>query len=209
MAHWALGAPVLEMNEVPTELMLLAAVLVPIALGLTWLLRADWRTGGQWDWWRPIEDSVSLLLMLTMLAASLLQVATRYLLADYVSVPWTEELSRLAMIWAAFWGAAVLQRSDDHITMGMLHDLMPPRAQRVLRLFVDLVVVVVMAPMAWFGWRNAVSLEVISTVALGLPLAVFAYAVPVSGALMILHTLVLLWRRLRGETIPSHFEPGI
>ncbi len=48
-----------------------------------------------------------------------------------------------------------------------------------------------------------------STVALGLPLSVFAYAIPVSGALMILHSLVLIWRRLRGEPVASNFEPGV
>jgi TRAP-type C4-dicarboxylate transport system permease small subunit len=197
------------MSEVPDELKLLAVALVAGALGLAWMMRGDWRMEGRLDWWRPFEDGVSLLLMLTMLGASLLQVLVRYALSDFVSMPWTEELSRLAMVWAAFWGAAVLQRSDDHITMGVLHDLMPPTAQRLIRLFSDLVVIAVMVPMAWFGWRNAVGLEIISTVALGLPLAVFAYAVPVSGALMVLHTLVLAWRRLRGETIPSHFEPGV
>jgi TRAP-type transport system small permease protein len=197
------------MNEVPIELKLLAVVLVAAALALTWLVRVDWRSEGRLDWWRPIEDGVSLLLMLAMLAASLLQVLVRYALSDFVSMPWTEELSRLAMVWAAFWGAAMLQRSDDHISMAFLHDLMPPAAQRLVRFFGDLVTIAVMAPIAWFGWRNAMGLEIISTVALGLPLAVFAYAVPVSAGLMVLHSLVLAWRRLRGEAVPSHFEPGV
>ena len=197
------------MNEIPAELIWLAMLLLLAAVALTWLMRADWRIGDGWDWWRPLEDCVSLFLMLTMLAASLTQVAARYLLSDYLSVPWTEELSRLAMVWAAFWGAAMLQRSDDHITMGVLHDLMSPAVQRVMRLFADLVVIAVMLPMAWFGWRNAQGLMMMSTVALGLPLAVFAYAIPVSGALMILHSLVLIWRRLRGEAVASTFEPGV
>lgn len=195
--------------SVPIELMVFTAVLVPAVLGMTWLLRADWRSDGRLDWWRPVEDGVSLLLLMTMLMASLLQVASRYAISDAISVPWTEELSRLAMIWAAFWGAAVLQRSDDHIAMGMLYDLMPASVQRVVGLFGDVVVIAVMAPIVWFGWRSAIGLEVISTVALGVPLAVFAYAVPVSGTLMIIHTLVLAWRRFRNQKITRHFEPGV
>jgi len=196
-------------DDLPIGLALLMLLLAVLAVALTWLVRADWRSEGRLDWWRPIEDGISNLLMLTMLAASLLQVAVRYFLSDSVSVPWTDELSRLAMIWAAFWGAATLQRSDDHISMGVLHDLMPASVQRVMRLFADVVVLLVMVPMVWIGWRNAVGLEIISTVALGVPLAVFAFSVPVCGALMVVHTLVLIWRRLRGETIATRFEPGI
>jgi TRAP-type C4-dicarboxylate transport system permease small subunit len=124
-------------------------------------------------------------------------------------VPWTDEFGGLAMIWAALWGAAVLQRSDDHITMSVVHDLLPPRAQLCVRLLADAVVIAVMAPMVWLGWRNAGALAIITTPALGLPVSIFAYSVPMTGAVFILHTLILIVQRLRGRPVASTFEPGV
>jgi TRAP-type C4-dicarboxylate transport system permease small subunit len=176
---------------------------------LCWRMRADWARDAGFDWWRMFEDGVSQFLMVAMLAAALLQVVARYALSDYISVPWTDEFGGLAMIWAALWGAAVLQRSDDHITMSVVHDLLPPSARLCVRVLGDIVVIAVMAPMVWLGWRSAGALAIITTPALGFPVSVFAYSVPVTGAVFILHTLVLTIQRLRGRPVASSFEPGV
>ena len=65
----------------------------------------------------------------------------RYLFSDEIDIPWTEEFGRLAMIWAAFWGAAMLQRADDHIRMSAVYDLLPAALQKAVRVFGDLLVI--------------------------------------------------------------------
>ena len=47
------------------------------------------------------------------------------------------------------------------------------------------------------------------TIELGFPLSVFAYPIPMVGALMIVHTMGLIYRRLRNLPIRSSHELGV
>ncbi|MSO76404.1 MAG: TRAP transporter small permease [Alphaproteobacteria bacterium] len=194
----------------PSELQWLLAILVPVALALAWTIRDGWRDpAGRLDPWRAIEDTMSQFLMLAMLAASSLQVVVRYAFSETLNVPWTEEFARLVMLWLALWGAATLQRSDDHITMTVVYDLAPAWLRRAMLLAGDAVTLGVLAPVTWFGWQNAGMLDIMSTISLGLPLSIFAYTVPVSGGLMILHTIALIAKRLLGKPVRPASEPAI
>jgi len=186
--------------RVPPELVAMVGILVVLALGCTWAIRSDWRRpDGRIAWWGLTEALVGIFLMLSMLVASALQVLVRYLFSDDVDVPWTEEFGRLAMIWAAYWGAAALQRVDDHIRMSAVYDLLPAPLQKAVRMLGDVVVLLVLAPIVWLGWQTARNLDIMSSISLGLPLSVFAYPVPIGGALMMVHTGALLIGRLSGR----------
>jgi TRAP-type C4-dicarboxylate transport system permease small subunit len=188
------------MMRIPHELVGIVGVLVLLALGCTWSIRSDWRRpDGRIAWWGMTEAFVGLFLMLCMLVTSALQVLVRYLFSDDVDIPWTEEFGRLAMIWAAFWGAAALQRADDHIRMSAVYDLLPARGQKAVRVFGDLLVLLVLAPIVWLGWESARNLDIMHSISLGLPLSAFAYPVPIGGALMMVHTAALLVGRLMGR----------
>jgi TRAP-type C4-dicarboxylate transport system permease small subunit len=193
------------MTPIPPELVVMVAVLILLTSLCSWAIRTDWRLpDGRIDWWVLIEASVGIFLMLAMLVSSALQVLVRYLFSDNVDIPWTEEFGRLAMIWSAFWGAAALQRVDDHIRMSAVYDLLPSGIQKAVRLFGDIVVLLVLVPIVWLGWENARGLDIMNSISLGVPLSIFAYPVPIGGALMMVHTAALLIGRLLGrEPKPS------
>jgi TRAP-type C4-dicarboxylate transport system permease small subunit len=65
--------------------------------------------------------------------------------------------------------------------------------------FGDLLVLAVLAPIVWLGWQSARNLDIMNSISLGLPLSIFAYPVPVGGALMMIHTVALLIGRLVGR----------
>jgi TRAP-type transport system small permease protein len=188
------------MMPIPPELLAMVGILVALAFGCTWAIRSDWRRAdGSLAWWDLSEAFVGLFFMLCMLVTSALQVLVRYLFSDHVDIPWTEEFGRLAMIWAAFWGAAALQRADDHIRMTAVYDLLSPPLQRAVRIFGDVLVLLVLAPIVWLGWETARNLDIMNSISLGLPLSIFAYPVPIGGALMMIHTVALLVGRLMGR----------
>ena len=188
------------MIRIPPELIAMVGLLVALAFGCTWAIRSDWRRAdGSIEWWELSEAFVGLFLMLCMLVTSALQVLVRYLFSDETDIPWTEEFGRLAMIWAAFWGAAMLQRADDHIRMSAVYDLLPTALQKAVRMFGDILVLLVLAPIVWLGWETARNLDIMSSISLGLPLSIFAYPVPIGGALMMVHTAALLAGRLLGR----------
>jgi TRAP-type C4-dicarboxylate transport system permease small subunit len=194
------------------DLSLLFTVLV-IALstvGLTWLLSAHWRrTRGNATLWRLVETGAGLFLTVGMLFAAALQIIVRYAPAGAFALPWTEEFSRLFLVWAAFWGAAIVQRSDGHLSMAIVFDLLPLNAQTALRLFGDVVVLAFLGVVVWEGWWTAQSFLDVPTVTLGLPLAVFPFSVPVGGGLMVVHTLRVMIRRIRGQPIERTLAPEV
>lgn len=193
-------------TTIPGELIIIAIIVIGVGLYLTWLCRADWTDTGFFAWWRPVEDAIAQILMLGMLVISSLQVVARYALSEEISVPWTDEFSRLVLIWAALWGTATVQRLDDQINMGIVYDLLSRSLQVAVRLFGDLVTIAVLAPIVWLGWQDANSLQIMSTISLGLPLSIFAYSVPVTGSLMMLHTLRIMILRVRGRPTQSTAE---
>lgn len=196
------------MMPVPAELTWLVAAGVLIALWLNYCSR-DERDSlrGFWRGWQSFEDFVSQFLMLMMLATSAIQVFARHAFTDEVSLPWTEEAGRLAMVWATLWGAAALQRTDDHITMTAVFDLLPSLGQRIVLIVVDLVTLCLLVPITWWGWENARGLDIMWSISLGLPLSVFAYSIPVTGALMAVYSLALLFRRLTGRPVRHSAQP--
>ncbi len=188
------------MNVVPHELIAVIGLLLVLATWCTWSIRADWHTAsGRIDSWELIESWLGIFFLLSMLTSSALQVLVRYVAPDDLDIPWTEEFGRLSMIWAAFWGAAALQRRDDHIRMSAIYDLLPAQLQKAVRIMGDLVVLAVLSPIVWLGWETARALDIMHSISLGLPLSTFAYPVPVAGALMMIHTALVLLNRLRGK----------
>lgn len=195
---------------IPVEVVWLLFLLGALALALAWVMRRDrWLDGGRLRLWVLVEDLVAYFLLTGMFVASALQILIRYALADMVTLPWTEEFARLFMVWAALWGAAAIQRSDGHIAMTIIYDFLPEGGRRWLRLFGDVVTLAALGPVVWLGWETAHSLGVMYTISLGVPLSVFAYPIPVGGALMMLHTLRLIYLRLRNQPIRSGSELGL
>ena len=186
--------------EPPGSLVMLLVLAALSALALTLVARSAW-TDRRRPTWQDVEAFVGLFAILGMLYAGTIQVAVRYTFSEVLDLPWTEELARLLLIWTALWGAAILQRTDDHIAMTVVHDFLPPRLRVAVRLLGDVIALVVMSVIAWYGWTSAQKQMIMHTVSLGMPIAVFILPVAISGTLMVIHTLVVIVRRLRGEQI--------
>ena len=192
---------------IPRELIVLVVLILIAALAIMLVLRRDWwPEGGRLDYWKLFEDTFSQFLLLGMLISLTMQIGIRYALSDYVTAPWTEEFARLVMVWLAMFGAASIQRSDDHISMTIVFNLLGDRAKRWVRVFGDVVTIFVLVPVVWYGWETSISLNIMYTIQLGVPLSLFAYPIPVAGTLMIVHSVMLIYRRLRNEPIQSSLD---
>jgi TRAP-type C4-dicarboxylate transport system permease small subunit len=186
--------------EPPGSLIVLVVLAALSAVALTWVARPAWTDAAR-PTWQDVEAFLGLFSIVGMLYAASIQVAVRYTLSEVLDLPWTEELARLLLVWTAMWGAAILQRTDDHIAMTVLFDFLPAPLQLATRLLGDVVALVVMAVVAWYGWISAKTQMIMHTVSLGMPIAVFIVPVALAATLMVVHTLVVIVRRLRGQPI--------
>ena len=192
---------------IPRDLIVLLVLILLAALAITLVLRRDWwPKGGRLDYWKLFEDTISHFLFLGMLVSLTLQIGIRYALSDYVTAPWTEEFARLVMVWLAMFGAASIQRSDDHISMTIVFEMLGDRAKRWIRVIGDVVTILVLVPVVWYGWKTSILLDIMYTIQLGVPFSLFAYPIPVAGTLMIVHSVMLIYRRLRNEPIQSSLD---
>lgn len=189
-----------------TSLLVLFGVLALTAAACTWTVRTALLASGTISGlWTLFEAWVGVFLMLGMTFAAAAQVLIRYVLVEQVPIAWTEELSRLLLVWSAFWGAMLVQRSDEHLVVTVFFDRMPRIVQSIARLCVDVLIVGFLAILVWYGWISA-QLQLGSGIALPLPIALFGYAVPVCGAVMILYTIMCTVRRLQGDPLAHRLE---
>ena len=67
-----------------------------------------------------------------MLLSAIMQVFFRYVVE--ISVPWTEEAARFAMIFVTFWGGATALREKEHIVIPTFFEKIPRTPRLLLQL---------------------------------------------------------------------------
>ncbi len=126
-------------------------------------------------------------LIVTVCAVVLLQVGMRYLFA-YPN-PWSEEVSRFCFIWVSMLGASLAVEYGAHFGFDQVTKGLSPRAKPAVEAFAATVVFLFSLVLVATG----VSLMALTmgerSSALNLPVAWVYVAVPVSGALMVVHLL--------------------
>src|SRR5215216_4413954 len=84
-----------------------------------------------------LTDGSAVALFVATLVLVNVQIVCRFVLS--VSVPWTEEISRLLFIWLAYLGAAIGLREGTLIVIDTLPQMLSPRAQAWLAVPVRIV----------------------------------------------------------------------
>lgn len=132
----------------------------------------------------------AMLLVMTGVIAML--IVSRNLLG--FSFSWSEELTRFLLVWLSMLGAAVLLRRDDHIRLELLTDYLTPKLRLALSLLLRLLVLGFLVILLYESWLVANARAVTHAPALGLSMRIPYLALPVGAALMILATVVNIWR---------------
>lgn len=121
---------------------------------------------------------------------------------------WVFPWSTVLFVWMAFFGFFVVYRMRSDITIDFIYDRLGRRGQLIVRQFVNLLILLLMAVMVWHGpeiiERQAGIIEQVYF--FGIQIERFTLAVPlfVTCGLIFLNYLVDLIYGLRGETMPSN-----
>lgn len=144
------------------------------------------------SWWPELV--VAQLILVGFLVLSTMQVGSRYLINS--PLVWTEELSSNLLIWMTFLGAAAIQRSDGHVRVELIEELISVRFAQGLYLIFDAVIVVFLIALVVGGIELMSQLEFERTPALRIPIAWIVSIVPITCAVMIFYTALNMVRRL-------------
>jgi TRAP-type C4-dicarboxylate transport system permease small subunit len=124
--------------------------------------------------------AIAAVLLGALLATVLAGVVTRALDDPFI---WTDEVSRLLMVWLAVFGWILACRGRGHIRVRFFRDLLPPRAWRVAEIILQLAVALFGALIMWFGY--ALIIRNIDLEATTVPLSMAWMYAPISLAGMV------------------------
>ncbi|MEX0758224.1 MAG: TRAP transporter small permease subunit [Tistlia sp.] len=149
-------------------------------------------------WLRRLLDAAAALLLASVLAVTVARVVARYLLG--VSMPWSEELTRLLFVWLVLIGAS----RTTHLRI----DILPERlgrggARRVLEVAVALLSVGLLGLLIWKAF-GLIALTVYDRyTALDLSLQYLYWSLVIGGGLWIVTTLLAFLERSRPPDGPG------
>lgn len=153
---------------------------------------------------------IALILAVLMLSISVVlafyQVLTRFVF-DAPST-WSEVMSRSAMIWSVFLGAAAGFRGGYMMAVEVIYKLVPARALVWLEGFIVLCCLVVLAILVYFGTLMTIRVSSQTLSGMGISIAWVYAAIPVGAAFSVLAVLARIAAQLtRREPIgPAEAE---
>ena len=146
---------------------------------------------------RNVNDAVVVVLFLAMTITVIIQVFFRFVIQS--PLRWTEELARYLVLMAS----AIAMRNRSHLQVDVLTSALPQKPKRILTAIVDLLTIVFLCIMTYFGFKVVQSTTAQTSPAMQIPMALIYAAFPTGGALMIMEQLLTFIERLKNKNAPE------
>lgn len=138
------------------------------------------------------SQAVGVATALAMIGSLLLGVFYRYVLGD--ALVWSDEVAALAFTWTVFLFASALVRTGGHVRVTLLVDSLPALLGELVERSIMILIISLGLVMLWTGWNFAEFTAGQVSPAIRYPVWLRNAAVPVGGALISIHALILLVR---------------
>lgn len=123
-----------------------------------------------------------------MIFSSILQVFTRFVLND--SLSWTEELARFTFIWANLLGASICVKNNKHARITVIFDNFSSKTKKYVSLLIQSLIITMASVMVVQGFTIMEITKTQLSAALKLQMSLVYLAIPVSGILIIIYSLI-------------------
>jgi TRAP-type C4-dicarboxylate transport system permease small subunit len=133
----------------------------------------------------------------TMTVIVAVQVFCRYVLNN--SLFWSEELARYLLVWLTFLGASVAYRRNVHPGIDIIYARLPGTIQKTAAIAVHCTSIALFGVMIFFGIKFSYFVRLQISPALYLPKWIIFSIIPVSGLILLLHSLTFLLEELKGK----------
>ncbi|MBI3966766.1 MAG: TRAP transporter small permease [Chloroflexi bacterium] len=154
-----------------------------------------------------IEDVVGVTLFGALVVIVLFQVVVRFLFYLWLQIAWTDEIGRALLVWISFWGALLVQRDNNHITIDVLYDRLPPGLQMLLRIFSDVLIAAFLVTLVRVALPIFLESFIRPAPATGLPSAIYDGPLWITSVLMLVHIALNARERWRREAAPASIRP--
>jgi TRAP-type C4-dicarboxylate transport system permease small subunit len=141
-------------------------------------------------------QAITAILMMFMVLLTLLQVISRYVFN--ASIPWTEELARLDLVYVTFFGSIVAFQRRGHLRVEVLVHALPVGIQKWLGVGIDLASMLVLGVVVWQGVPLLIKFWPLLSAALEWPTTVFYFPVVFCCGVLLVYTAVDVITVVRG-----------
>lgn len=142
---------------------------------------------------RRIEDSILVLLLMTMIGVAASQVVLRNFFD--AGLYWGDSLVRVTVLWVALVGAMIASRDDSHIRIDLLSRLIKPEDQKWLVRLTRLFTCVVLGLFTWGSGQFVYYEYVDNAIAFGgVPAWICEIIMPIGGGVMAFRYLLLTFK---------------
>lgn len=131
--------------------------------------------------------AVTSVLFVAMILIVFGQVIARYVLQN--SLSWSEEIARYLLVWVVFLSAGYVLGQGSHIFLDVIFNVFPRPLQRIFRKISCLFLLGFSYVITNYGWDLVQVGTRQKSSAVGLPMWLVYFAIPVGGILLILYCL--------------------
>lgn len=163
------------------------------------------------DWRRRFfaaVEAILFVLVLSLLILIALQVFTRYVLQ--ASVPWTEEVARMVLVWAVMLGAAVAMERNEHYAITVLSAGFRGATRKVVLIATNVAGLVFLMALVGYGAEymavNMKTVQVSTQISRGWIYLAMPVGATIMGLSLILHSIKVWFDQ--GDGSPPAGGPG-
>lgn len=145
-----------------------------------------------------ILDIFSALLLVAMLFTVMIQVIARYVFV--ASTPWTDEGSRILMIWICFIGSSSMMIRGEHLMVDVFYHKFSDRTKRYLHLVFNIVTLLLAAVLLFYSYRLLTNRMIRngSTTVIHLPLFWYYGSLPISMGIITAYEILNIAETISG-----------
>lgn len=138
--------------------------------------------------------------LVLMVFVVLYQIFTRVVLNNPNTI--TEEVVRFALVWLSLLSAAYVVGKKSHLAVTLLSDKLSLKNQKSLDLIVQVLFLIFSSLVMVYGGLKSVGVTMTQfSPSLGIPMGYIYLAVPVSGCLIFLYTLLNIYDLLKQKEV--------
>lgn len=147
---------------------------------------------------KNLDDILGMVLMAFIILLACANVFMRYVVGSPWG--WVEEVTIFTFVWLTMIGAASVIKAEGHCSIDVLARKLPDGQRRVLNIVVNMIVIITLLLMFWYGIKLALSAGGKITPILGIPYTYVDLAIPVGCAFMLVYYTKLIWQDIKGES---------
>lgn len=136
-----------------------------------------------------ILSSACAVIFAAMVVIGTYQIVTRFIFKNPSTV--SEELLTYSFTWMALLASAYVFGKRDHMRMGFMADKLGKGGQRILNIISEILILILAGSVMIYGGVTIMDLTMTqSTASLGIPMGVVYTIIPLSGALIVIYSIL-------------------